>query len=242
MENNPKSARHRHGAWHFLVFFLFLSLGCAQFNDGIHSKEVEGKYRSIPYQLLTFESQDSQKVYPLLIALPGLGENPSNVFNKWYLEAEKNRAMVAVIDWLKPVKGKRIHENDLESLILDLFLRYPVDEKKLFICGTSAGGTMAEKLILKNPSRWKGGIFIAYTPSSIWFKYKDLQKFPPLFLGVGAKDPGGKNQELALKAVEMKRKGMKLHLFVDPEAGHEHREEWNEKIFDWMKENYSSIL
>ncbi len=221
----------------FLICLIFFSSGCAGLlkSSAVQTKEVEGKFNSLSYRLLTFESQDPQKNYPLLVALPGVGEDPANVFEKWYWEAEKNQVMVAVIDWRNPAKGKKISEKDVEALVLDLFLHYPIDEKKIFLAGTSAGGVMTEHLLTRDPSRWAGGIFIAYVPFSIWSIDKDLERFPSIFFAYGAKDPSGENQALALKMVEMKQKGMRLYLLVDPDAGHEHREEWNAKIFDWMK-------
>lgn len=229
------------------VLFVFLTAlpqsteASLFFKDSVKTKAVHGKCQGMEYELLTFleNSKVTGKVatkYPLLLALPGSGEAPGDVLEKWREGgAAKKRMMVLVPDWLEFYRDKKITEDFFLKLIAEISAKYPVDSSRLFIAGTSAGGGPVQKLVSNRAVPWRGAVFIAFVPSMDWIKPLSHHKVKtPLLLAYGRQDPGDRLKTLLDNARVLKEAKYPFSLIVDPDAAHEFRESWVPVILNWM--------
>ena len=70
-----------------------------------------------------------------------------------------------------------------------------------------------------------------------WAKEIEGQGFPPVLLISGDKDPDF-NLEMVSRTLEiLKEKEIDVTLLHYRNAGHEHRPEWSQVIFDWIEKN-----
>ncbi len=114
--------------------------------------------------------------------------------------------------------------------------KYPVEAKRRFLAGISAGALYARWTLFARPTFWRGAIFIAGPSVENWPETADLRGVPPILFVHGEKDPQGKVAGIVKYVRALKQRGVKARLLKYPSAGHEHRPEWNPEIFDWLEQ------
>ncbi len=182
------------------------------------------------------------ETYRLILVLHGAGDTMENYLEIWKSEALKHNTILAVPQITPSVT--LLNKDQDSSLYLDfvkdLQRRYPVNPKKIYIAGTSMGGFAATLIIQKLPKLWRGGILIASYGFKDCFSVQDIQSvnnytvFPPLLYVHGMKDLY--HYKSVLDGVGfLLDQGVKVQLYSYENAGHEHRPEWNKRIFEWME-------
>ncbi len=182
------------------------------------------------------------KKYRLILALHGAGESIENYAEIWKESALKNDTIVVT-----PQLGPGLF---LFSATLDPYLffdftdylksKYPVDEKRVFIAGSSMGAATGTFLIQKRPDYWRGAVFVASIGLPVCFPGKsmeniiNLNEFPPILYVMGAQDKVNYSTVVEGRDFLLQR-GVRVELHSYENAGHEHRPEWNDSIFEWIK-------
>ena len=158
----------------------------------------------------------------------------------WEEEAKGRRVMVLAPDLSSAVRNGTMDLKLLYELVDEIASRFPVDKERMILAGVSAGALIARRMLIDRPSyKWKAVIFIA-SPDDPWPSYVDVKSFPSVLFVHGAYDDQFKLENIKQSVMSLKEKGVDTELIQDPEGGHEHNEEWNKEIFDWI-EAHSSI-
>ena len=138
---------------------------------------------------------------------------------------------------LAPDRGRRYSSEALYRLIDKISKEYPIRKKRRVLAGVSAGALVGRWFLLERPSFWKAAIFIAAPTQEKWTATADVSHFPPVLFVHGEKDNQFPIEEVVEHVETLKRRGVRVELFRYPDAGHEHRPEWNQVIFDWIEKN-----
>ena len=181
-----------------------------------------------PYYLLSFKPRFKGERFPLLLVLHGRGVDPRNYFELWRQEAVKHRWMVLVPAYEKPNTNLSTFDFFLEKVVQ----KHPVDTGQLYVAGASAGALIVRGLVSKNPSQWKGAVLIASPP--LRENPGQPGDYPPFLFVHGSQDTQFSAESISKEVENFRAQGIQTELFLYPDAGHEHRPEWNERIFKWL--------
>lgn len=234
------------------VFLLLILQGCATpssvkqeffLNPPVAQQLKVDTARSDHFDYLLFIPKVVPgKTYRLIMTLHGAGSTMKDYLEIWEKMAFEQSTFV-VAPQLDPSTFLFNKDQDASlyfNLIESLKRRYSIDPERIYIEGASVGGGTAKWLVEKNPEYWRGGIFIASVGFLETFERQDqvfiekLKHFPPLLYVQGLKDTD--NLDLGLDQIEfLINHGVQVQLYSYEDAGHEHRPEWNERIFQWME-------
>lgn len=203
-----------------------------KFSDSPHDKET------VPYCLLAFRPPTPEERYPLLFIWHGNKDTALPYLEIWRPEAERRKWMVLAPDRSLALRSETHEMAIFDELLKEIERRYPVDQEKIFVAGTSTGALVAQWALLHYPSVVKGAIFVTAADYRRLSSEDHLGILPPVLFVHGEKD---QLFESILSEVSLlKNRGIRATLLRYPGAGHEHRPEWNGKIFDWIEaEAYS---
>lgn len=199
------------------------------------SSVIEGTFEyqdnSIPYSLLTFSQRKPKEIFPLILALHGSGDSGKSYLQSWQNTASKKGFMV-----LAPTRiGYTLETND--ALLTEIMTQYPVDASRLYLAGVSSGALSARKIMLEDPSKWKGVSFIASPPYEKWMERTDVTKLPPLLYVHGTQDEQFDITFVKKRVDRLGELGASVKLQEYKEGKHEHRTEWTPSILKWFKKN-----
>ena len=195
----------------------------------------------MPYRVLIFPGVRAHKKFPMIIAFHGMGMNGESYMRAWEKEAAQRNFMIVTPAWTHwdlqggmKTRGARLE--DLDAAIEEILQHYPVDRKRVYLTGLSAGGIASTHLAQRNPSRWKGLVWMAFSTDELVLPRPGVNPkgFPPILVLHGSKDPfptGQVQKDWSL----LKGHGFHVTWIEDPTAGHEHKPEWTKQIFDWIK-------
>lgn len=125
----------------FLMLFLLVAFPATSFSQQI-AKElitIEGKKRA--YYLFAPEKLSASQPLPLIVLLHGSGRNGLSLVEKWKNLAKKENVIIVGPDALDS-RSWRIPEDGpdaLRELIETLKAKYPVNERRVYLFGHSAG-------------------------------------------------------------------------------------------------------
>lgn len=175
------------------------------------------------------------ETYPLILLLHGSGMAESGYSLDWESDAAKHRYMIAA-----PIRTKRVEADDPRldqyfSLVERLADEYPIERNKIYIAGLSSGALIARWMIVKRPDFFNAAIFIASETYEDWVNQKPITQIPPTLFVHGAHDEQFDVNVIYKRVSDLRNLGFKTDLIVFEEGLHEHREEWNQQIFDWLK-------
>lgn len=129
-----------------LTLFLFIILGSSPvFAQDVQKQvtQLGGKARA--YYLFVPDKLTKDQPVPLLLLLHGSGRNGFSLVEKWKDLAKKERIIVVGPDainpqiWSTPVDGPDF----LHDLVTDLESKYPIDPRRVYLFGHSAGACFA---------------------------------------------------------------------------------------------------
>ncbi len=180
--------------------------------------------------------------YRLLLLLHAVGETRGDSIEKWQKTALKHKTIIVAPDLEWPVPLTSAYLAHFFEFVDDLIQKYPVDPARIYVAGVSAGGAVGTHLIIERPEFWRGAVII----SSLGFdqclqtenkleKIKDYKKLPPLLYVHGMQD--AELYETVLNGLEfLLAHGVQAQFHSYEHAGHEHRPEWNKRIFEWIQD------
>lgn len=188
------------------------------------------------YSLLTFSPEKPDKKFPLVVALHGTGQAHDQYLETWRVEAERRGVMVLV---------PRMQGMSLESfnqILMEVGRRYPVDRNRMILAGVSSGALVGEVILRERLGLWKGAVFIAAPDSKHWIQKAgvNVSRFPPILMIHGKKDDQFKWESIVQQVELLKQKKVDAEFYLDAEAGHTHKPEWNRKIFRWIARKIST--
>ncbi len=186
-------------------------------------------YKGLRYHLLVYPVAKKNQKFPMILALHGTGDKGQNYLEVWKEEAEKRQVMVLCPDL------DMVDVDTFYRLVEEVGKKYPVDKKKLYLAGVSSGALIARWILLSRPFAWKAAVLIASPGKEPWTSKVDTIRLPPILFVHGGKDPQFDIEEIQKHVDTLKRRGGRVWFFRYPNAGHEHRQEWNPVIFDWIK-------
>ncbi len=214
------------------VVFLFLAVffaGCQTFSKGPETSVFSAQTsQGMKYRILTFPGMPPERKFPVIVALHGAGMNSDAYMAAWEKEAARKHFMIVTPDW---------QNRDFQSLAkaVDEILRiYPVDFKRIYLSGLSAGGVMGTRLVRRNPFQWKGLVWIAFSTQDLGTPEISPQGFPPILIRHGSLDPFPAGQ-VQKDSEKLKAHGFRVTWIEDAKAGHEHKPEWTKPILDWLE-------
>lgn len=145
---------------------------------------------SVPYLLQLPQEYRPTRHYPVLIALHGSGERPSDILSRWSEEATRNGYILAAPAWGGEggynYANSAPEHNPVTELIKDLRRRYSVDSDRIFLTGYGDGGTMAFDVGLSHPDLFAGIVPFNARPakSSVAWYWTNAQ-YLPFYIVVG---------------------------------------------------------
>lgn len=195
--------------------------------------------RAIRYSLLTYPEADHDHKVRLFVILHPAGETAEDYLEDWKDQAVKYQTMLLAPQREMVYERKSPEVSAYLELVQEICRSYAVDPEKIYIIGTSAGALIGTWLVQEAPALWSGAVFVA------GFGFKDAlvgipleqeqyELYPPLLYVHGWKDT--ETLKGVLIGIEMLvDKGVSVELYDYEDAGHEHRREWNPRIFDWIE-------
>jgi len=198
-------------------------------------KNEENEVITLDYNLLILKPQTPAERFPLILSFHGTGGGNGQYIETWERPAVKNRTMVLTPNRHKVFRSSEKNPEAILRLIEHIVASYPVDPRRIYLTGVSSGALIARKMLNQYPEKWRGVIFIAKPPYSLWPESAGIKKWPPIFYVSGALDSHYSIEKLKLEVAAVRKYSEQVSLLVDPAGGHEHREAWNELIFHWIK-------
>ncbi|MFH1854570.1 MAG: prolyl oligopeptidase family serine peptidase [Candidatus Omnitrophota bacterium] len=141
------------------VILVICLLGILLFEPTLYAGKVIDK-SSEGYLLYLPNTVLSGGGSSVLVCLAGWGVKVEDDINVWKFPAEKNNFLLILPQLNHPnIRTSKDHlqvESFIFSIVDKVLEQYPVDEGRIFIAGTSAGGMMAIDLALKYPDIFSG--------------------------------------------------------------------------------------
>ena len=208
---------------------------------GLAGRDKANQKKSVMrYHLLTFPDAEPSVNFRLIFVHHPAGESAEHYLQNWQPAAVRNQTMLLV--------PQREGEYGVESpglktfadLIADIIVHYPVDRRRIYVAGASAGALIGTWLVQRDPSFWRGAIFVAgfgFEDSLVGVPIDEgkFKSYPRILYVHGWHDT--ETFKSVLDGIEMLLdRGVNVQLYDYENAGHEHRPEWNKRIFEWIQD------
>jgi len=183
-----------------------------------------------------------EKQYRMILALHGAQEQASHYMEIWRKAALEHETIIVTpqLDAGLFLFNSNQDPTLFFELVNSLKSRYPIDETRIYIAGASLGAATGTFLIQHRPRFWRGAIFVASIGFSDCFPGRSIesvtnyQDFPPILYVMGLQDTV--NFGAVQEGVKfLLGHGVRVDSYDYESAGHEHRSEWNERIFEWIE-------
>ena len=226
----------------FLIVIIMVNVFSQTENQSSHNFQKEVKITlSANYLLyLPKDYQDSDKSFPLVLFLHGIGERGTDI------EKVKTHGLPKLINEgkefpfivLSPQCPDNVFWNTdvLSALIDEIESHYRVDKNRIYITGLSMGGNGTWSLALAEPNR-----FAAIAPVCGWSHPVEFCKLAhmPIWIFHGAKDnvvPLNFSEQIMQQSKSCGGANVKFTIY--PEANHDAWTETynNEELYKWLLE------
>lgn len=188
--------------------------------------------QELEYAVLNIKPVNAEERLPLLVVLHGRGDAGWSYLEQWREEAENARFMVLAPSW----ETAELPLQNLLGLIEKVVKKYPVDPKRIYLAGCSAGALKARRYLLEDPPLWAGVILIS-SPTEQWgTEIKDGSLLPDLLFAHGKQDPQMPYQKILSNLEILKTKGVQATLIAYPEGKHEQEPQWTKDIMAWLQQ------
>ncbi len=209
-------------------------------SGGLAGRDKTYKNNSVmKYHLLTFPAAEPSEKFRLIVVHHPAGESAEHYLLNWQPAAVENQTMLLMPQREGEYGVDSPGLKTFAALVADVVAHYPVDRKRIYVAGASAGALIGTWLVQKDPSFWRGAIFVA------GFGFQDALVGVPIDEGKFKSYPhilyvhGWHDTETfksVLDGIEMLLdRGVNVQLYDYENAGHEHRPEWNKRIFEWIQ-------
>jgi poly(3-hydroxybutyrate) depolymerase len=207
----------------FITALLFLPLTAAAAKDEITKELITSKGKTRAYYLYVPSTVKASSPAPLIVMLHGSGRIGISLVEKWKDLAKKEGIIIAGPDssdtreWGSPQDGP----DYLRDLVEELKAKYPINPRRVYLFGHSAGASFALDMSLMESEYFAAtAIHAGALPPDDRDLIDSAKRKIPIFIQVGDSD-----QYFPLKAVRATRdllnsKGFSVELTELP--GHDH--------------------
>src|SRR5438552_881400 len=188
-----------------ILSFILLNLAFAPCTLGqkIRKETIESQGKTRTYYLVVPDQVTAAHPAPLLVLLHGSGRNGLSLVGKWKDLANKEGIIIAGHDainsqgWNIPADGPEF----LHDLISELKAKYPIDPRRMYLFGHSAGAIFALEMSLMESEYFAAtAIHAGALPPDDRDLIQMTKRKIPMFIQVGDSD-----QSFPLKAVRATR-------------------------------------
>lgn len=176
-----------------VIFTLSIGLGTVTYGKGKVTKEIiasQDTKRS--YYLFVPEKLSTSKPLPLIVLLHGSNRNGLSLVDKWKDLADKEEIVLAGPDakdssrWAAPQDGPDF----LRDLVEDIKLKYPINGRRVYLFGHSAGAGFALQISLLQSEYFAATGVHAGALSPEGYSLTEYAKRKiPMAIWVGDRDP-----------------------------------------------------
>jgi len=177
-----------------ILSFVLLNLAFAQcaFGQKIRKENTESQGKTRTYYLVVPDQVTAAHPAPLLVLLHGSGRNGLSLVEKWKDLANKEGIIIAGPDainsqgWNIPADGPEF----LHDLISELKAKYPIDPRRMYLFGHSAGAGFALYMSLYESEYFAAtAIHAGALPPNDFSLVKLAKRKIPIYIVVGTVDP-----------------------------------------------------
>ena len=177
-----------------ILSFVLLNLAFAQcaFGQKIRKENTESQGKTRTYYLVVPDQVTAAHPAPLLVLLHGSGRNGLSLVEKWKDLANKEGIIIAGPDainsqgWNIPADGPEF----LHDLISELKAKCPIDPRRMYLFGHSAGAGFALYMSLYESEYFAAtAIHAGALPPNDFSLVKLAKRKIPIYIVVGTVDP-----------------------------------------------------
>ena len=228
-----------------IFFILALVLKSNLYAGRIENKSIpsEGEYLLFIPKAYHKEHKEGN-VYPIAICLPGWGVKVKNDINVWKFAAEKAGFFLV----LPQIDYARINSHDdlfwaeafIFAALQEAKTNYPIDNRRIYLTGTSAGGMMSINLALRYPDKFAAigvmsGCSLTRADFMKWAnKSLPNAKGQKFYVVHGMKDPSVTLSDCKATIAKLKKNGAIIEFEPVKEGAHTLSTEMYKKIIDWF--------
>ncbi|MFS8086111.1 MAG: alpha/beta hydrolase family esterase [Acidobacteriota bacterium] len=174
------------------LLFMGLALAIPAEAQKISKENIESQGKSRTYYLLVPEKPTKENPAPLLVVLHGSNRNGLSLVEKWKDLAVKEGIFLVGPDaidsgsWNIPQDGPDF----LHDLISDLNAKYPIDRRRIYLFGHSAGAVFALYMSLHESEYFAAtAIHAGLLPREAYPAIDLAKRKIPIYIVVGTVDP-----------------------------------------------------
>jgi poly(3-hydroxybutyrate) depolymerase len=176
---------------YFIAGLLVLEFAVSASAQKIHKETIESLGNKRTYYLVVPDNVTAERPAPLLVVLHGSNRNGLSLVEKWKDLARKEGFFLVGPDarnsrgWSAPADGPDF----LNELISDLKSKHPIDNRRMYLFGHSAGATFALYMSLYESEYFAATAVHAGALSSDAGSIMELAKRKiPIYIAVGTAD------------------------------------------------------
>ncbi len=179
------------------IFPLESKIPGQKFQKELTSGRSKGTKFSIRYPL----DSHINRLYPLLMVLPGTNETADSMVAKWANYADENGFILIGYDWQLGGIGYGFSDKEhytILDILRDARLNSPVDPDKIFLFGQEQGASVAYDIGLSHPDQFAGVIPMSSSPELFIEKYWRNGQYLSFYVVNGDRsgDPNLKTRQL----------------------------------------------
>jgi poly(3-hydroxybutyrate) depolymerase len=205
------------------LLFVELVLALPAHAQKIRKEKTESQGKNRTYYLMVADTATAEHPAPLLVVLHGSNRNGLSLVEKWKDLAVKEGIFLVGPDainpqgWNIPLDGPEF----LHDLISDLKARYPIDPRRMYLFGHSAGAIFALYMSLHESEYFAAtAIHAGLLPREAYAAIDHAKRKIPIYIVVGTVDPFFPLAEVRATRDALNKQGFEVQLTEI--KGHDH--------------------
>lgn len=222
---------------------LLFSVSSAFAKDDITKELITSNGKTRPYYLYVPSTVKAPNLAPLIVTLHGSNRNGITLVEKWKDYAKKEGIILAGPDatnlrgWNSPVDGP----NFLRDLVEELKTKYPVNPRRVYLFGHSAGAIFAIHMSLMESQYFAAAAIHAGALASNDNQLMDMAKRKiPISIQVGDSDPLFPVNVVRATADALKEKGFPVDMVEIKNHDHwyyDKASKFNQTAWEFLKKH-----
>ena len=225
------------------VFLLLISSSTNTHSDAIVKESILSQGKKRPYYLYVPGSIKSSSPVPLLITLHGSGRKGLSLVEKWKDFAAQQGIIVVGPDslnssgWFTPADGPDF----LYDLIEALKSKYPINPRRVYLFGHSAGASFALHISLLEAQYFAAtAIHAGALQKEAYMLIDHAKRKTPIFIQVGTKDEFFSLKDVRATSDELKKGGLPVEMLEIENHDHNYygvSEKINQAAWEFLKKH-----